>query len=225
MSRVLAGAVTTMIMGAVVWIALGRPSPSTDPAAGSGSASRLHDSRLGGDGALTRARLDTATDRVESLLASVRAGDVDAYLGCFGGALRARLEREADELGRKAFAARLKSVGLARKSHAVFAPMQEADRPDSIRITVESAFEKALERQTFHLENAPGGWLICDVETARQQEPHYPLGSLANFEQPEGIPLAGARFEPPDAVKGSLESRSSAGRPRSSRMTTSHETR
>jgi hypothetical protein len=213
MSRVLAGAITSMIMGVMVWVALHRSSSQTDPAAGSGSDSRLHDSLPSSRELATRARLQRATDRVEILLASVRDGDVSTYFGCFGGTLRARLKREADELGGDIFAARLRSSGEARKSHAVFAPEPDMEHLDRVRITVESALANRLERQTFCLEQASGGWLITDVETAREHVPRYLLGSLAAFEQPEGIPETGATVEPSDGMRESLGTRSNPARP------------
>jgi len=90
------------------------------------------------------------------------------------GRLRERFVREADEIGRDAFAVRLRRAGLARKSHALFAPEPDGDREGAARITVESTFADRIERQTFRLEQANGGWLVTEVEAAREHVPKIP---------------------------------------------------
>jgi len=195
MNRVLAGALTTIIMGLTVWTGLNRSPTSTRPAIDLELDSRFQDSRLQDLGSRNRATLQGATDRIEGLLASVRDGNADSYLGAFGGSLRTRLEREADECGRDAFALRLRRAGLARTSHAIFAPAPDGDSTDAVRITVESTFASRIERQTFRLEHDAGGWLVTEIETARERVPHRALGSLANYEAPEGNPMAGDPVE------------------------------
>jgi hypothetical protein len=190
MKRLLAGLCTATIIGLMMWIGLGRSPSSTERASDSETGSpyqnpRIHDARL-----QDQVRLQGATDQIERLLASAREGDASSYLNAFGGALRARLEREADENGRDAFAVGLRKAGLARKSHAIFTPEREGDRDDAARITVESTFADRLERQTFHLARADRGWLVIEVETAREQVPPHAPGSPATFAEPEGIPVA-----------------------------------
>ncbi|MFI5455481.1 MAG: hypothetical protein ACHRXM_08515 [Isosphaerales bacterium] len=185
MKRLLAGLFTTMIMGFLIWSGLKRSPSPTRPAIESETDSRLQDLSFE-----NRARLKGATDCIEGLLASARDGDAASYLRAFGGPLRAHLERKADERGRDAFALLLRRAGLARKSHAIFAPEPDGDRTDAARITVESAFADRLERQTFRLERAEGGWLITEIETAREHVPKNSLGSLATYEEPEGNPVA-----------------------------------
>jgi hypothetical protein len=193
MRRTVAGLLTAIIMGLVLWSGLARsPSPSqpaTDPG--------IRDSRLPNSGGF-----DGAASRIEALLASARQGDVAAYLSAFGGPLRARLDREAGEHGSGAFALGLRRAGLARKSHAIFAPEPDGDREGAARITVELTFADRLERQTFRLERGGAGWLIIEVETARERVPINALGSPASFHEPEGIPVAAGSVEPVgDAIK------------------------
>jgi hypothetical protein len=196
MRRAIAGLLTTIVMGSMLWIGLGRSPSSSQPATSSSTDSKFEYSRF-----QDRIRLEGATDRLEGLLASARAGDTVSYLSAFGGSLRARLEREADELGRDAFAARLRRAGTSRKSHAIFAPEPEGDRLDAARITVESTFADRLERQTFYLMRTDPGWLVIAVETAREQVPKNPLGSPATFAEPEGIPVATDAFDPANETK------------------------
>jgi len=201
MKRILAGFVTTMIMGLMIWTGLHRSPSSTQPATDSETDSRSQDARFQNLSVQDRARLQGATDCIERLLVSARQGDADSYLGAFGGPLRARLEHEADERGRDAFALLLRRAGLARKSHAIFAPEPDGDRLGAARITVESTFADRLERQTFRLERATGGWLITEIETARDRVPKNALGSLATYQEPEGNPLAGEPVKSASGVK------------------------
>jgi hypothetical protein len=186
MKRILAGLLTMIVMSLMIRTALNRP-PSTD----SEPDARLQDSQ-----SLDRARTTGATACIEGLLTAARAGDVASYLAAFGGPSRDRLAREADEIGRDAFALRLRRAGLARKSHAIFAPESDGDRRDAVRITVESTFADRIERQTFRLEQADGSWLVTEIETAREHVPKSPLGSLAKYDEPEGPPVAAESGEP-----------------------------
>ena len=115
---------------------------------------------------------------------------MEAYLEAFGGSLRARLEHEAKELGWAAFSARLRRAGQVKTSHAIFAAEPDGPGVDAARITVETAYRDRLERQTYRLERADGTWLVTEVETARDVVPKNPLGSLATYEEPEGVPVA-----------------------------------
>ncbi len=133
--------------------------------------------------------LSGVSDRIESLLDVARRGDVAAYLASFEGPLRARLERLADERGRDAFAADLRSTAEARKSHAIFDPEPDGDAPDSARIIVESTFADRIECQTYRLVRAESGWIIADVQTVRDRVPGKTLGSFAAFQEPEGVPV------------------------------------
>jgi len=193
MRHTVAGLLTAIIMGLVLWSALAYSPRSSQPATDPG----IRDSRLPNAGGF-----EGGANRIEALLASARQGDVATYLSAFGGPLRARLEREAGEYGWGAFALGLRRAGLARKSHAIFAPEPDGDREDAVQITVESTFADRLERQTFRLERGGAGWLVTEVDTARERVPTNALGSPATFQEPEGIPVATGSVEPVgDAIK------------------------
>jgi hypothetical protein len=184
MRRILAGSLTVIIMGSLIWNAL-CPSAALRPSASSaGDESVITSSRF-----QTSAQYPDATACIERLLESARKGDVFAYLNAFGGPLRERLLREADERGRDAFALRLRRAGVARKSHAIFAPRPAGDRALAASITVESTFSDRLERQTFRLERADTGWLVTEVETASERASAKPIGALATYDEPEGAPV------------------------------------
>ena len=184
MKRVAAALITAIVMTLMTWIALSQSRSPRNATKVAEADSRSQDSTL-----LASAKFEGATSCIEGLLASARAGDVASYLTAFGGPLRDRLAREADEIGRDVFAVRLRRASQARKSHAVFTPEPDGGSGDGARITVESTFADRIERQTFRLERARSGWLVTETETAREHVPKTPLGSLAKYQEPEGPPV------------------------------------
>jgi hypothetical protein len=134
-----------------------------------------------------------ATARVQRLLEDASKGDVASYLDAFSGTLRKRLEQQADERGREAFAADLRAASRSRKSHAVFAA--DADEPNSARVLVETVFPDHNARQTYRLERATSGWFVVEVETEQVRRPASRFGATAKYEEPEGIPVQGEVVE------------------------------
>jgi hypothetical protein len=183
MKRPVAALCALIVMCGMLWTGLRRPvSPAPGTPTGMPQADRV--------GRQSGSELSGASDRIESLLDVAQRGDVAAYLASFGGPLRARLERLADERGRNAFAAGLRSTAQARKSHTIFDPEPDGDAPDSARIIAESTFADRIERQTYRLVRDDSGWIITDIETARDRVPNKALGSIATFQEPEGVPVA-----------------------------------
>jgi len=186
MKRMLAGGLTIMMISLMIGIGLRQPIAPPAPDV----KSRGRPAPLGVDSRRADSRFSGASERIDDLIASAHKGDVAAYLGAFGGSLRARLEREAQELGSAAFSTRLRRAGQLFRSHAVFAAEPDGPGPDAARITVETAYRDRLERQTYRLERAAGIWLVTDIESAHELVPKNPLGSLATFQEPEGVPVA-----------------------------------
>jgi hypothetical protein len=135
----------------------------------------------------------TPEARLRSLIEDARDGDVDGYLDAFAEPLRSRIAREADEVGRTAFAAGLRRASEARKGYALHAPVP--DGPDAVRIALEAVYPDRNERQVYRLERAPDGWRIAGVEAARGPTPASRFGTLATYKEPEGVPVEG--IEPP----------------------------
>jgi hypothetical protein len=183
MKRIIAALLTVALMGVLLWSGRNRPPGPT------GSAP----SQAGNNAP------DPAEVRLGSLLQSAWDGDVAGYLNCFSGTLRERLEREVNERGRDAFAADLKRAARSRKSHAIFAVEPEGEA--AARITVETVYPDRNERQTYHLAQQGGVWLVTDVETVRSQVPKARFGTAASYQEPEGVPVQGlaAQGVPPRA--------------------------
>src|SRR5262249_9750038 len=139
MKRQLAALFTLLIMGGMLWMGLRhRDRPAAATPTGPPAPIGIHRPQL--------SDLSGASERIETLLDGAQRGDVAAYLASFDGPLRGRLDHEAGERGRAAFAAELRRVAQARKSHAIFAPVTEGDGPDTARIIVESIFADRIER-------------------------------------------------------------------------------
>ena len=192
MKRVVAALLTMIVMALMVWTALSQSRSSRNAAhVLIDDDPRFHDSR-----SAEIAKMDGTTACIESLLSSARAGDVAKYLSAFTGPLRDRLAREADEIGRDAFAQRLRQASMCRKSHAIFAPEPLGTGLEGAWITAESAYTDRIERQRFRLERSSSGWLVTEIETAREHVPKARLGSLATYQEPEGPPVAAIADEP-----------------------------
>jgi hypothetical protein len=183
MKRALAGILTVVIVSVMIATAL-RPKTPSYPVGRMRAEQAGHIAAPASD-----AQFQDASRRVEGLLDCARRGDVSAYLEAFAGPLRGRLEQEAKERGLAAFAGQLQRAGGARKSHAIFAPRSEGTGSSAVTVTVESVYADRIERQTFRLTRDSGAWLVTEVERARDVRTGKPLGTIATFEEPEGVPV------------------------------------
>jgi hypothetical protein len=174
MKRIVAGMLTVVLMGVLLYVGAKRP---------------VGTSSLGTSASSSDNKPDPAEARVATLLRTAGEGDVAGYLNCYGGPLRERLEREVNERGRDVFAADLKRAARSRKSHAIFAVEPEGEA--AARIVVETVYPDRNERQTYHLTEERGTWLVNDVETIRSQVPKARYGTAATYQEPEGVPVQG----------------------------------
>jgi hypothetical protein len=174
MKRIVAGVLTVALMGVLLYLGANRPE-GTSPR---GTGASPSDSKP-----------DPAEARLSTLLESAWNGDVAGYLNCYAGPLRERLEREVNERGRAVFASDLRRAARSRKSHAIFAVEPEGEA--AARIVVETVYPDRNERQTYHLAEQGGLWLVSDVETIRSQVPKARYGTPATYQEPEGVPVQG----------------------------------
>ncbi len=187
MKRLVAGALTVALMALLIWTGRGRTGSGSgsDPGAESRAGAGTTESTT------FRSTPDPAEARLTTLLDAAWRGDVPAYLDCFRGPLRERLEREIAERGRDVFAADLRNAARARKSHAIFGVEPEGE--GAARIKIETVYPDRNEHQTYHLVQAESGgdWLVSDVETIRGQVPRAKFGTPASYQEPEGVPVQG----------------------------------
>ena len=175
MKRLIAGVLTLLIAGVLLWTGRRHQSSLDTSQAPFVSAPAQEVPAL------------AAEEFLRNTLDAARKGDVAAYLSSFGGALRQRLQQDVKQRGDLAFAADLQRAARARKGHALYAP--EPDGPEAYVITVESVYADRNERQAYRLELSAGKWLITAVEPARGHTPSTKYGELADFQSPQDVPV------------------------------------
>jgi len=116
-------------------------------------------------------------DCIDRMFDSAQRGDVAAYLDCFTGPERERLERELAGQPKEAFARSLVEAVKTLKGRAV----SKADNGESgdirKRLTVDRVYASRTERQTYHLVPESDTWRIHSVETATAFQPYKPYGT------------------------------------------------
>ncbi len=180
MKRAMAAVGAVLVMAGMLWLGVSRSGLTDSGVAAPSPRESVSDAR-------PAETLAGATERIETLLADAGRGDVDAYLAAFRGPIHERLAQQADERGRSRFGQQLRSTALSRKSHAIFEA--EPDGELRARVTVESTFADRIERQTFRLVREEPGWLIDEIDMARDRLPRDAIGALATYQEPEGQPV------------------------------------
>jgi hypothetical protein len=116
---------------------------------------------------------------------AARAGDVDAYLDCFTGPQRTRIQRKLAGQSREAFAQSLADAVRDLKGHVTpqSAPQGDADR---VELAVERIYQNRNERQSYSLVRQSGVWRISDVQAAVSFQPPVAYGAPVFEPPPEG---------------------------------------
>jgi hypothetical protein len=112
---------------------------------------------------------------IERMFAAAERGDVEAYLDCFTGEERRRLERELASQSRDAYARSLADSIRELKGRAVFDAAPGAD-PSRATITVERVYVHRIDRQQYQLVNDSGIWRIASVQAAAPLQPEKAYG-------------------------------------------------
>jgi len=139
MARLLSLVVTVSILGAVVWWTQNKP--------------KQVDSELQPDSVIWE------------MIDACRRGDVDAYLNCFTGDLRERLEKLASEQGKEKFSDYLKEMLQPIKNIALQQPKGFAKGDQAI--VADFVFADRTEQQTFWVRRTKEGWKIVGVEATK----------------------------------------------------------
>ncbi|MFW6163606.1 MAG: hypothetical protein ACODAJ_12615 [Planctomycetota bacterium] len=99
-------------------------------------------------------------------------GDVGAYLGCFTGPARQRLDAELEAQGREAFAQRLRERGAEAEAIELAPPEPQADGSIVLSVTVRHGDDADLI--DYRVVRAGTGWKIAEVvsrDRGRDVEP------------------------------------------------------
>jgi hypothetical protein len=169
LKRVVAGSVTTLILAALLIAAAIR---SRDAVAESP---------------------DRCLDRMYE---AMKSGDVAAYLDCFTGELRERLDRDADEQSTPAFANYLRELASPIKGRALRSDQTQQLDSDHVRLVVDRVYDgRPWELQAYRLRPDAGRWKIYEIEPAELHEPPVPYGTPAfsTSDEPSGEPDATKR--------------------------------
>lgn len=104
-------------------------------------------------------------------------GDVEAYLDCYTGSMRRRLEQSRDEMKRDAFAQHLTRTNEQIKGIAISTPPPVSDT--EVQVTVEFIYQDRNEVQHFLLQRTTGEWKIAQVDAVERVETLVPYGTPA----------------------------------------------
>ncbi|MBM4044138.1 MAG: hypothetical protein FJ279_03420 [Planctomycetes bacterium] len=114
-------------------------------------------------------------DPVWAMFQAAKDGNVQAYLNCFADEIRARLDREAQEMRPERFGGYLRQgskdvLGIAVSD-------LEKLREDEARMRVELTFRDRNEVQKFAVRKLRNGWKIKDMTEAQRVKPVIPYGT------------------------------------------------
>ena len=118
---------------------------------------------------------DLAKDVVWKMVDASKARDVAAYLDCFGGDLRTRLDATVRELGESGFADYLGRRVEELKGVALYDLELAEGRGASLTVEYVYAAEKELQR--LHLEESRDGWRITQADASRREKSLIPYGT------------------------------------------------
>jgi len=123
------------------------------------------------------AQRPAAQDTVVAMVQAAQNGDTDAYLDCFWGPLRTRLEQTSREMGRREFARHLERTASAIKG--VVAHGEPEPKGADLKVQAEMVYEDKNEAQGFILTRRRGRWRISAMENPQRIETIIPYGSEA----------------------------------------------
>lgn len=176
MKRIVAGLLTLLLLGAVLWFGRGASTPPDQTPATAAS--------------------DTPEACIERMFAAAQQGEVPAYLNCFAGPERDRLERELAGQPPQAFARSLQDAVAGLKGRAVFRNEAPDTAADSASYTIDRVYESRTERQRYQLTRQSGIWRIQSVATANPFQPAKAYGTPV-YEAPPGQEKGAGLFSPP----------------------------
>jgi hypothetical protein len=110
----------------------------------------------------------TPQDTIYAMLDAAREGNVDQFLGAYGGDLQSSLRRSVTPQYLKDMNSPIKGVALNDP-----APISERE----VKVRVEYVFQDRNEAQIFYLEKAGADWKITRVENSERVKTLVPYGT------------------------------------------------
>jgi hypothetical protein len=117
-------------------------------------------------------------DVIYRMLDAASQADADAYIGCYSGSLRRRLEQSREEMTAPGFTRYLAQTNQPIKGIAVSEPTAVSD--GEVEVRVEFVYQDRNESQQFFLENSTGEWRIARIDGAERVETPIPYGTPVN---------------------------------------------
>jgi hypothetical protein len=116
-------------------------------------------------------------DCLEQMYLAAERGDVDAYLACFTGVQRQRLDVELRTESREAFAAAIAEPFGSLKGRAINDLSTEPADGERAQLEAERIYPQYNERQTYGFRREGGAWRIESLGVVRRLQPPVPYGT------------------------------------------------
>lgn len=120
------------------------------------------------------------------MFSAAEQGDLAAYLNCFTGPQRERIERELSGQSAEEFAAALRDAVRTLKGRAVSGSDDVKPDAHSATLTVERIYGQHAERQSYHFVRQSDNWQIDSVGAVEKHQPPVPYGTPV-FKLPAAI--------------------------------------
>lgn len=114
---------------------------------------------------------------LEEMYLAAERGDVDAYLDCFTGVQRQRLDAELRTESRDAFASSIAETFRTLKGRAVNDLSTDPVDGDRAQLEAERIYPQYNERQTYGFRCEGGAWRIESLGAVRRFQPPVPYGT------------------------------------------------
>lgn len=114
-------------------------------------------------------------DTIYRMLDAAGRGDASAYIACYSGAMRRRLEQSHDEMTAGGFARYLTENNRQIKGIAIAEPQTLSG--GEVEVRVEFVYQDRNEAQRFLLAESAGEWTITRVSAAERVETPVPYGT------------------------------------------------
>lgn len=117
-------------------------------------------------------------DAIYRMLDAAGRGDAGAYIDCYSGAMRRRLEQTRDEMTAAGFTRYLVDNNKQVKGVAIADPDMLSG--SEVEVRVEFVYQDRNEAQQFFLEKSGGKWMIARVTAAERVDTPVPYGTPVN---------------------------------------------
>lgn len=179
MKKSLASLITLLALAGAFWLGLRQQSPQTAPLVTTSQETFQPSNNLTTQPPPMQ---NDSTPRPQEQIFSMmfdaaKAGDVRAYLHCFTGDLRARLQKTVEEVGEAKFADYLKRTSSEPKAFVVRVSEIEAISANEVKVPLEYVYADRNEVQIHRVTQVGSDWKISGVEQRQRIRTLIPYGT------------------------------------------------